>query len=512
METLSTLDAGFYFVEHENVPMHIGSLAIFEGPAPSYADFVRLLAAKLPLVPRYRQVVRTAPLHLFRPVWADDQHFEIGYHVRHSAVPRPGGAEQLRNQVSRILAQRLDPRRPLWEAWLFEGISGGRWALLSKVHHCVVDGIGGSELMTVLFDLSPEYSPPEPAPWDPEPARSALGMLAVSAGEIASWPARRLAGLASMATPAGLASLPGLARAVPARAGHAVTFGVGLAESLRRLTKPAATSLNGPIGPHRRWAWTTASLADAKRVRGAFGGTVNDVVLAAITSGFRDLLKSRGELAAGTIVRTLVPVSVRDHDERGVTSNRISALLANLPVAEADPVRRLELISGQMSDLKRHRQAVGAELLTGMLGFAAPTLLALGSRAAFRIPQPLVQTVTTNVPGPRFPLYVMGRRMTEVYPYVPIGDNLRISVAIFSYTDDLSFGITADYAAVPDLDVLTAGIGAGLAELAKLASAGSGEPAREGKPGKRRPGKEKPRAGRGDGARKKDDESRKRKT
>jgi WS/DGAT/MGAT family acyltransferase len=202
-----------------------------------------------------------------------------------------------------------------------------------------------------------------------------------------------------------------------------------------------------------------------KEIRGARGGTVNDVLLAAITRGFRDLLEARGELAEGLVVRSLVPVSTRSQDEQGVISNRISAVLANLPVGEPDPLRRLALLRAQMDDLKRTSQAVGAEILTGMLGFAAPTLLALGSRAAFSIPQPLVQTVTTNVPGPRFPLFLLGRRMTRVYPYVPIGDQVRISVAIFSYLERFSFGITADYAAVPDVGILAKGISRGLAEL-----------------------------------------------
>jgi diacylglycerol O-acyltransferase / wax synthase len=215
-----------------------------------------------------------------------------------------------------------------------------------------------------------------------------------------------------------------------------------------------------------------------KRIRAALGGTVNDVLLAAITRGFRDLLIERGELSEGLVVRSLVPISLRRKDERGVITNRVSAVLANLPVAEPDPVRRLEMLRGQMDDLKRTRQAVGAELLTEMLGFAAPTLLALGSRAEFQLPQPLVQTVTTNVPGPRFPLFILGRRMVEAYPYVPIGDNVRISIAIFSYLDRFSFGITADYSAAPDLDVLTKGIRRGLAELQAQSATRRTAPAR----------------------------------
>jgi diacylglycerol O-acyltransferase / wax synthase len=453
MERMSTLDAGFFFVEHENVPMHMGSLALFEGPAPAYDDLVRLFAAKLPLVPRYRQVVRTTPLNLFRPAWADDEHFEVSYHLRHAGVPPPGGDQQLRSMAARVFAQKLDRSRPLWEAWFLEGVEGGRWAILSKVHHCVVDGIGGTDIMTVMFDLVPDAEPPVPAVWEPQPGPSVVDQVADGVRDAISWPLRQLAGV------------PDLARQWLGGPEELLGFGRGLTGSLRRLVVPAVSSLNGSIGPHRRWAWTTASLAEVKEIRSSVGGTVNDVLLAAITRGFRDLLQARGELTEGLVVRSLVPVSVRGQDERGLITNRVSAVLANLPVGEPDPVRRLALLREQMNDLKGTYQAVSAQVLTEMLGFAAPTLLALGSRAAFRIPQPLVQTVTTNVPGPRFPLYILGRRMEGAYPYVPIGDNVRISVAIFSYLDRFSFGITADYDGAPDVEVLAEGIGRGLAEL-----------------------------------------------
>jgi WS/DGAT/MGAT family acyltransferase len=458
MERMSTLDAGFFFVEHENVPMHIGSVAVFEGPAPAYEDLIELIAAKLPLVPRYRQVVRTAPMQIFRPVWADDEHFEIGYHVRHVAVPSPGGAGQLRKLAAQIFAQRLDRARPLWEAWLLEGLKGGRWAVLSKVHHCVVDGIGGNDLMTAIFDLDRDAERPAPAAWEPEPEPSLLDLVAAGVRDTVAGPFRQLAGLSRL-----------LGQPMPAR-DEVLDFGRGLTASAGRLAVPSAASLNGSIGPHRRWAWARASLSEVKEIRSALGGTVNDVVLAAITRGFRDLLEARGELTDGLVVRSLVPVSTRNQDEQGVTSNRVSAVLVNLPVGEPEPLQRLALLRDQMDDLKRTSQAVGAEILTGMLGFAAPTLLALGSRTAFSLPQPLVQTVTTNVPGPRFPLFLLGRRMMRIYPYVPIGDRLRISVAVFSYLDRFSFGITADYDAVPDLGVLTRGISRGLAELEALSA------------------------------------------
>ena len=452
MERMSTLDAGFFFVEHENVPMHLGSLAVFEGPAPAHEDLVQMFAAKLPLVPRYRQVVRTTPLQVFRPMWVDDEHFEIGYHVRHAAVPAPGGATELRNLAARIFAQRLDRARPLWEEWLLEGLEGDRWAIISKVHHCMVDGVGGTDLMTVVFDTDPDTERPAAVEWEPEPGQSVASLVADGVRDAVTWPLRQLT------------AAPDLLRRL-GTPGELLGFGRGLTGSARRLAAPAASSLNGPIGPHRRWDWTTASLSEVKQIRRTHGGTVNDVLLAAITRAFRDLLEDRGELSDGLVVRSLVPVSVRGQDEGGAVTNRVSAVLANLPVGEPDPLRRLALVREQMDGIKRTYQAVSAEILTGMLGFAAPMWLALGSRAAFRVPQPLVQTVTTNVPGPRFPLYILGRRMLAAYPYVPIGNRLRISVAIFSYLDSFSFGITADYNSVPDLDVLIGGIGRGLAEL-----------------------------------------------
>jgi WS/DGAT/MGAT family acyltransferase len=452
---MSTLDAGFYFVEHQNVPMHIGSLAVFEGPAPAYPELLALYEAKLPLVGRYRQIVRMLSVPVFRPYWSDDQDFDLGYHLRHAAVPQPGGPEQLREMSAQIFAQRLDRSRPLWEAWFLEGIEGGRWAILSKVHHAMVDGIGGTDLMAALFQADPDPAPPGPAPpWEPRPGPSPAEVIAGGVVDTVTWPLQQLAGL------------PGfLLRRLPS-SGEVVQFGRGLTGSARRLTVPSASSLNGSASPHRRWRWTTISLSQVKEIRRARKVTVNDVVLAVITTGFRELLQARGELEEGLVVRTLVPVSLRGENDHQPVSNQISAVLANLPVSEQDPGRRLELLHEQMGDLKRSRQAVGAELLTGILGFAAPALLALGSRAAFRMPQPLVQAVTTNVPGPRFPLFLLGRQLVELYPYVPIGDNVRFGLAVFSYLDTFSFGITTDRA-VPesDLDSLTAGISRGLTEL-----------------------------------------------
>jgi WS/DGAT/MGAT family acyltransferase len=241
----------------------------------------------------------------------------------------------------------------------------------------------------------------------------------------------------------------------------------------RSVLRPTApVSFNGPIGPHRRWDWGRGRLADVKTIRAAFGGTVNDVVLTVITRGFRDLLEQRGEDVDGRTIRTLVPVSVRKGGERGSYDNKVSAMFAELPVGITDPVERLNAVRQQMEDLKASRQAVGAEVLTSMTGFAPAMLLAAGARVAMRVPQRNLNTVTTNVPGPQHPLYLAGRRLLEVFPYVPLASNVRVGLAIYSYDGGLNFGITGDYDTAPDIGVVGHGIERGMAELVGLAQKG----------------------------------------
>jgi diacylglycerol O-acyltransferase / wax synthase len=314
-----------------------------------------------------------------------------------------------------------------------------------------VDGVGGNDLMTRVFDTDPDERPPVVASWVPAPRPSLAAQATGDLRDAITGPLRQLA------------ATPGLLRRATTQ--DVLDYSRGLGASVQRLAQPSAGFLNGPIGPRRRWAWTSADLSELKQARASHGGTINDVVLAAITGAFRDLLAQRHQLTEGLVVRSLVPVSVRGPDEAGAVTNRVSAVLANLPVGEPDPLRRLSLIRQDMDSVKHTHQAVSAEILTGMLSLAAPMWLALGTRAAFRIRQPLVQTVTTNVPGPRSPLYILGRRLTALYPYVPIGNAVRISVAILSYVDSVSFGVTADYDSVPDLDVFVEGIRRGLAEL-----------------------------------------------
>jgi WS/DGAT/MGAT family acyltransferase len=376
-------------------------------------------------------------------------------------VPSPGTEEQLRNLAGRVLGQRLDMAKPLWEVWLVEGLEDDRWAIISKVHHCMVDGVAGSELMQLIFDLEPDATHGEPRDWTPKRSPSDLALVAGAVTESMVHPIRGLTSLPSVGTARRAAkglvhSGRTLTRTMPSLAKQAVT--------------PTARSLNGPIGPHRRWAWTDGQLDELKTVRRALGGTVNDVVLTAITRGFRDLLAARGELSSDKlVVRSMVPVSVRQPGERGALDNRISAVFVDLPVGEPDARARLESIRGQMDEYKRAMQAVDARSIIAMGDYVAPAMLSLGVRAALQAGQIWCQAVTTNVPGPPVPLYVLGKRMCSTHAYVPIAGGTRVSIGIFSYLNRMTFGINADFDAFPDVDALSGGIRRGIDELVALA-------------------------------------------
>ena len=456
MQQLSPQDASFLHLEDAVSHMHIGSLAILEGPPPGYEALSQMVRAHLPSVPRYRQRVHFVPMALGRPVWVDDPHFNLGYHLRRTALPPPGGDEEVRNLVGRVMSQQLDRGKPLWEMWIIEGLSEGRWGVLTKVHHCMVDGVAGTELLTMILDT--ERDPKLPAPDDWHPERQPLGaMLAVHAL------ARR-----AVSPYEQLRTLRSAARSPGRVAKTAAATARGLWSMTGVVAPPPPSSLNGAIGPHRRWTWTRSQLSDVKRVRAAFGGTINDVVLTAIAGGFRALLAARDE-STQREVRTLVPVSVRSDEEHGEYNNRVSAIFANLPVGIEDPVERLAAMRAQMEHLKESGEAVAGDVLVGLSGFAPAMLLALGLRAATRMPQRSVNTVTTNVPGPQRPLYAAGRRMLECLPYVPIAGHVRIGVAIFSYDGGLTFGVTGDYDEALDLDVLCQGIEESIRELVAAA-------------------------------------------
>jgi WS/DGAT/MGAT family acyltransferase len=451
MEWMSPVDSSFLHVENDTTPMHIGAVSIFQGPPPPFDELRAMVAGKLGLVPRYRQKVRSVPLAIGPPVWVDDPHFSLDYHLRHTAIPKPGGEEQLRQMAARIFSQHLDRDKPLWELWAVEGLKGKRWALLSKVHHCMVDGVAATDLMSVMFSDdsagsdSGEWSP-APEPTDAEVLVRTLARRASPAGQIEAL--RRMAAAPRQT----LRSLAEMARATAA--------------ATPNMRPVSASSLTGPIGPHRRWSWAEARLSDIKAVRSELGGTVNDVVLTLITNGFRELLDERGEhVPEERVVRTMVPVSVRAKGEKGVYNNRVSAVFASLPVGLTDPVWRLQTIRAEMDGIKESKQAVAGDVLTSMSGFAPPLLLALGSRLVTLSPRLNMHTATTNVPGPQQPVQTLGRRMLQSFPFVPVVGSIRIVVAIFSYNGGLYFGVTGDYDGAPDIDALTDGIAHGMDDL-----------------------------------------------
>jgi diacylglycerol O-acyltransferase / wax synthase len=463
MERLSALDAFFLFIEDGTSHMHIATCAIFEGPAPPYRLVTTLIADRLESVPRYRQVVRFVPLQLGRPVWIDDPHFRLEYHVRHAALPAPGGTEELRDLMGRLMSQELDRHRPLWEAWMVEGLENGRWALIMKVHHCMADGISGNDLFTVLLDRESDASSADHGVWRPAPEPSALHLAADALWQLVLSPYDELLVVCRGTIAAPIRVMCRLRDVAE-----------GMFSYARRVPPTGSNSLVGTIGPHRRWTSASATLDDVKTIRQAFGATVNDVIVTAITGGLRALLLSRGESAHGVVLRTLIPVSVRPEGAHDTYDNRVSAMFADLPVDIDDPVDRLLAVREQMAMLKASHQTAAGEGLTALAGLAPPVALAFAERAAMqilrRLPQHTINTVTTNVAGPQHPLQLAGRRMIEYLPFVPIVYGMRVGMAVLSYDGKLAFGLTSDYDAADDIDVLANGIEDTIAELLKLAT------------------------------------------
>ena len=369
MDHMSPLDSMFLHVEDGITHMHIGSCAVFEGPAPDYDDVVSLVASKLPLIPRYRQKVRFVPGALGRPVWIDDPHFNLDYHVRHSALPPPGSESDLNALMGRLMSQELDRHRPLWEMWMIEGLPDDKWAIISKVHHCMVDGVAGTDLIASLLDPSRDAPHPAPDTWTAAPEPSDAMLVADSLAQLAGNPAEQARAVRSLAR-------------TPRRAVSQLReWSNGLRWLGQQLIPRQALSIEGPIGPHRRWAAAHAELADIKAIKKAFGGTVNDVVLAVITGAFRDLLSARSDDPDQAVVRSLVPVSVRPVGDHAA-NNQVSAMVAELPVGIADPLERLASMRQQMEHLKESDQAAKVQALPVLAGFVAPSMLALGLRAA----------------------------------------------------------------------------------------------------------------------------------
>lgn len=457
-DRLTAVDASFLHQEGPAAHMHVGAMTIFEGPPPAYEAFCDHIRGRLHLVPRYRQKLAVPPLQTGRPLWVDDPDFNLEYHVRHTALPAPGSEDELRTLAARVHSQRLDRDKPLWESWLVEGLDDDRFALIFKTHHALVDGVSGVDLATVLLDLTPE--PGEVAhpdePWTPQREPSPVELAA-----------RGLGGL--IRTPLSLAVKAAGAAARPTETARAVREAAeGLGEVAWAGLNPAPpTPLNVDIGPHRRLALIRCELAEFKLVKNAFGATVNDVVLAVVTGALRRWLDTRGVRTDGLELRALVPVSIRTNEERHQLGNRLAAMRGPLPVYIEDPVARLQAVKLAMDGLKDSKQAVGAEVLTSVQSFAPPTILDQASRLNFSTR--LFNLLVTNVPGPQFPLYVLGRRLRDLFPIAFLPKNHALAVAIMSYDGGIDFGLLGDYDAMPDLDALAADVEASLAELVTAA-------------------------------------------
>ena len=438
--------------------MHVASVMLFEGDPPDYTDFLAGIESRLHLVPRYRQKLAFVPFGQGRPRWVDDPHLHLGYHVRKTALPAPGSEEQLRALAGRVLAQQLDRDKPLWEIWLVEGVEGGRFALICKTHHALVDGISGVDIVTVLFDASPEgreVEPPERR-WLPAPMPTGSQLLTEALLERATVPAEITR------------SVRALFRAPRQIASAARESLVGVGAMAWAGMNPAPPSpYNCRIGPHRRFTWVRTDLGDVKAIKDSLGGTVNDVVLAAVSGALGKHLHRRGETLSGRELKAMVPVSVRAEADRGALGNQVAAMMAPLPVWCDEPARRLELINEAMGGLKDSGQAVGAQVLTQLGGFAPPTIMSQAARLMAR--QRMFNLVVTNVPGPQLPLYLMGHELRDLFPMVPLARNQALGVAIMSYNGKMNFGLVGDYDALHDLDDLAGDLQESLADLADAA-------------------------------------------
>jgi diacylglycerol O-acyltransferase / wax synthase len=457
-DRLTGLDASFLHLEDDTAHMHVAAVLLFDGDPPEQEEIADALEERLHLVPRYRQRLAPVPYGQGRPVWVDDPHFNLDYHVRKTALPAPGSEEQLRNLAGRVFSQRLDRDKPLWELWIVEGLSAGRFAVLSKTHHALVDGISGVDIASVLFDTRPEPEAP-PAPgkrWLPAPPPSRSQLLGRALVERFSQPGEIVRGArAAVRAPRRLAL-----------SAYDSLVGIG-ALAWAGLNPAPPSPYNQPIGPHRRFGWVRASLADVKAIKDELGGTVNDVMLATVAGALGRHLHRRGVDTTDLTLKAMVPVSVRAEIDRGALGNRVAAMMASLPVGVPDPVERMRLISESMAGLKESGQAVGAEALTTLSGFAPPTVMSQAARLMRR--QRFFNLVVTNVPGPQFPLYLMGREMVEVFPMVPLAPGQAFGVAIMSYNGVINFGLVGDYDLMHDLDDVADDFTQALRELADAA-------------------------------------------
>ena len=463
-ERLSSVDAAFLNMETPTQHMHVGGLFLFDASQADEFDFSRFLAlvrSRIHNVPRYRQTLAFAPFNVANPVWVDDADFDLSYHVRHAALPKPGGTPQLMEYCARILSRQLDRDRPLWELYVIEGLAEDRFAILGKNHHAMIDGVAGLDIATVMLDMAPESSGeiPPPQPWTPEPTPSGYEL---------AW-----SGVKDLATsPSSMVESARRVVSAPANAAkRALTVGRGIASVARAsLAKPAPKSLlNVAPGPHRRFAFQRLSLEDAKRVKNTFETTVNDVVLAVTADATGRYLRSRGASTDGLWLRAMVPVSVRTDDQEHALGNRVVSVFVNLPMFEMDPIERLEVCHEGMKEVKSSHHAAGAGFLIGLTQFAPPTIHAMASRLAAR--GRLFNFLVTNVPGPQIPIYCLGARLMGAFPFAPLAATQSYAVGLTSIDGWMNFGFTADYDALPDIENVTGFLKSAMEDLVASADA-----------------------------------------
>jgi WS/DGAT/MGAT family acyltransferase len=449
-ERLSSLDSLFLELEDRSAHMHVGAVGVFEGPTPPYRDLLALIEARLDKVPRYRQRVMFVPLKQGRPVWIDETQFDLEYHVRHTALPPPGGEQELKKLVARLFSQALDREKPLWELWLVEGLGESRFAIVSKTHHCMLDGVSGVDLATVLMDREPRSEPP-PAPpsWKPRPAPKVTGLLVDSVKEQFSHPLR----MARQALEPNSEAVKLLAE---------VFSGLKPFVDVVSMGRAPQSPLNVPIGPHRRFEMVDLSLPKLKQVRAARGGTVNDIVLAIVAGALRRWLGARG-VTPDADLRVLVPVSMRSRKARGTYGNQVSGVFCSLPVTEPDPLARLRKVHEAMMVVKKSGYAVGAHALSRLGDFAPPQLLAQAAR--LQAVTRMFNLVVTNVPGPQFPLYLLGKKMLRCFPQVPLAPQQAVGIALLSYNGQVGAGLIGDADAARDLPELAHAMSQELNEL-----------------------------------------------
>jgi diacylglycerol O-acyltransferase / wax synthase len=473
-DRLTGLDAAFLDLEADGAHMHVAGILVFDGEPPAYEDLLRTIERRLDLVPRYRQKLAEVPFGQGRPEWVDDPHLNLRYHVRHSALPAPGGDAELERIAGRLFALPLDRGKPLWELNLVEGLAAEddepRFAIISKTHHALVDGVSGVDITSVLFDAAPEpeFEPPgtgddaaggrSSRSWVPRPEPTSSQLLARALVERATAPGE------------GLRALRGAVRAPLHAARRAAEGVVGIGAMARAGLNPAPPSpLNVTIGPHRRYTWVDTDLDELKAIKNALGGTLNDAVLASVTLALGRWLRGRGTDTEGLVLKAMVPVSVRAETERGALGNRVAAMWAPLPVGLEDPRDVQATVAEAMRGLKESGQAVGARAVTQLADFAPPTIASQAARLQAR--QRYFNLVVTNVPGPQFPLYLLGRRMRAIYPVVPLARNQALGIAIMSYNGRLGFGLLADFDAMPDLHDVADALRDAIADLRAAASA-----------------------------------------